>query len=256
MPSLAEAEAPTTRSHGDAPLTPVHQIGGGQRIIFANELLDALPVHRLGWEATTRSWFEWGVARQDDRFVWTRLRESDSSREYRGPSPTVPAPLAAVLPDGYTIEVSPAATDWWRLAAKVLGRGKLLAIDYGRSADELLKPERQAGTLRAYHGHRSSRDVLAEPGEQDLTADVDFTAIQSAGEEAGLVTEAFLMQSQFLTPIAARAWHPASCFGDWTAERTRQFQTLAHPEHLGRSFRVLLQSRATRPVQSTVDCSS
>ena len=67
-------------------------------------------------------------------------------------------------------------------------------------------PERKEGTLRGYHRHRPSSDVLANPGEQDITAHVNFTAIQAAGESAGLRTDAFLTQAQFLTGIAARIW--------------------------------------------------
>ena len=85
--------------------------------------------------------------------------------------------------------------------------------------------------------------MLAIPGEQDITAHVNFTAIHAAGESAGLRTDAFLTQAQFLTGIAARIWKDEGSFGKWTPERTRQFQTLTHPEHLGRSFRVLVQER-------------
>jgi SAM-dependent MidA family methyltransferase len=85
--------------------------------------------------------------------------------------------------------------------------------------------------------------VLANPGAQDITAHVNFTAIRDAGESAGLKTEAFLTQAQFLTGIAARTWKDDASFGRWTAERIRQFQTLTHPEHLGRSFRALVQSQ-------------
>jgi SAM-dependent MidA family methyltransferase len=105
-------------------------------------------------------------------------------------------------------------------------------------------PERKAGTVRGYHHHQPSNNVLAHPGDQDITAHVNFTAIQAAGESAGLSTDAFLSQAQFLTGIAARIWKNEHSFGEWTPERTRQFQTLTHPEHLGRSFRVLVQSRA------------
>ena len=86
--------------------------------------------------------------------------------------------------------------------------------------------------------------MLAHPGEEDITAHVNFAAIQAAGESAGLETQAFVTQSQFLTRVAAHIWNGQGSFGEWTAERTRQFQTLTHPEHLGRSFRVLVQGRA------------
>ena len=148
-----------------------------------------------------------------------------------------------MLPDGFTTEVCPAAEEWWRTAAIALGCGKLVTVDYGLSADEFFMPEREEGTTRGYHHHRPSSNALANPGEQDITAHVNFTAIRTAGESAGLKTNSFLTQAKFLTSIAAQTWKDEGSFGEWTAERTRQFQTLTHPEHLGRSFQVLVQSR-------------
>ena len=161
-----------------------------------------------------------------------------------------------MLPDGYTIEICPAAESWWREAAKVLGRGKLLTIDYGFTADELFSPGRRHGTLRAYSRHHASDDLLANVGEQDLTAHVNFSAIQEVGEACGLTTEIFSTQSQFLTRILSKALKDDSFGGlvsaksdgggsedGWTSAQARQFQTLTHPEHLGRAFRVLVQSR-------------
>ena len=146
------------------------------------------------------------------------------------------------MPDGYTIETSPAAENWWREAAGILQRGKLLTIDYGLTADEMFSPARTNGTLRAYFRHHVSDDVLANVGEQDLTAHVNFSAIQKVGEEAGLKTEIFSTQTKFLTQILEKTLRDKT-FGEWNSARTRQFQTLTHPEHLGRAFRVLVQSR-------------
>jgi SAM-dependent MidA family methyltransferase len=151
--------------------------------------------------------------------------------------------LESILPDNYTIETSPAAEEWWREAAGFLERGKLLAIDYGLTADELFSPSRTNGTLRAYYRHHASDDLLANVGGQDLTAHVNFPAIQKAGEEAGLKTEIFSTQTKFLTQILGKALKDKS-FGGWNSRRTRQFQTLTHPEHLGRAFRVLVQSKS------------
>jgi SAM-dependent MidA family methyltransferase len=214
-----------------------------QRIIFANELLDAFPAYRLGWDAKEGKWFEWGVKLLQGRLVWTRLDEDASGLVLDFFPSQIVAPLRSVLPDGFTVEVSPAAADWWRAAATVLGCGKLLTFDYGFAAEELLIPERKGGTLRAYRRHQLTGDLLASPGDQDLTAHVNFSAIQSAGESAGLQTEAFLTQEQFLTRIAKQVWAAEASFGNWTAQRIRQFQTLTHPDHLGRAFRVLVQAR-------------
>jgi len=223
-----------------------------REIIFSNELLDAMPVHRLGWDAKKRSWFEWGVTIEAGRFVWTRVADKAQAGDYSRSEelPGIPrrwlpsdGDLLEMLPDGFSIEVCPAAEEWWRDAANILTHGKLVAIDYGLTADELIMPERKEGTLRAYRHHRVSSDVLACPGEQDITAHVNFAAIHAVGESAGLRTDGLLTQAQFLTRIAAQTWQTEGCFGKWTAERIRQFQTLTHPEHLGRSFRVLVQSR-------------
>ena len=216
---------------------------GIQRIIFANELLDALPVHRLGWDAKSQAWFEWGVIVQEGRFAWTRLSDHAFCLTQRESFPMLTPQLSALLPDGFTVEVCPGAAEWWGSAASVLGRGKLLTLDYGFTAEESLAPERKDGTLRGYHGHRLRSDVLAFPGAQDITAHVNFTALEAVGESAGLRTEAFITQAQFLTRIATRIWGGEGSFGEWTAQRTRQFQTLTHPEHLGRAFRVLVQGR-------------
>jgi SAM-dependent MidA family methyltransferase len=216
-------------------------------VIFSNELLDAMPVHRFGWDAAAKGWFEWGVALEAGKFVWARIQKPEVRSQKSEQARTsvlcsLPSDLLAVLPDGYTLEISPAAENWWRGAANVLEHGRLLTIDYGLTADELFSPSRPRGTLRAYFRHHVTNDILANVGEQDLTAHVNFPAIEAVGESAGLTTESFLTQAQFLTRILDKAVKDKS-FGDWDASRTRQFQTLTHPEHLGRAFRVLVQSR-------------
>lgn len=207
-------------------------------IIFSNELLDAMPVRRWGWDARQKKWFEWGVALENKKFVWMKIQGSELPSFILD----LPSSLLEVLPDNYTIEISPAAENWWREAANVLGRGKLLTMDYGFTADEMFSPARTRGTLRAYFQHHVSDDILASVGEQDLTAHVNFSALQIAGESAGLTTDGFLTQAQFLTRILEKTQRD-KIFGGWDARRTRQFQTLTHPEHLGRVFRVLVQSR-------------
>jgi SAM-dependent MidA family methyltransferase len=216
-------------------------------IIFSNELLDAMPVHRYGWDAKDKKWFEWGVAVEGEKFVWARSQKSEvGNRKPEADLPSsilhLPSSLLEVLPDGYTVETSPAADNWWREAAGILKHGKLLAIDYGHTAEEVFSPSRTRGTLRSYFRHHVSDDLLANVGEQDLTAHVNFSAIQKAGEAAGLTTESFTTQPQFLTQILGAALKDKT-FGGWNGRRTRQFQTLTHPEHLGRAFRVLVQSR-------------
>jgi SAM-dependent MidA family methyltransferase len=203
-------------------------------IIFSNELLDAFPVHRFGWDAKNKKWFEWGVAAEGKKFIWAKIHNSQFAIRN--------SQLESVLPDNYTIETSPAAENWWREAAGILERGKLLTIDYGFTADDFFSPARTSGTLRAYFRHHLADDILANVGEQDLTAHVNFSMIKKVGEEAGLKTENFSTQTKFLTQILAKTQKDKN-FSEWDASRARQFQTLTHPEYLGRAFRVLIQSR-------------
>jgi SAM-dependent MidA family methyltransferase len=235
---------------------------GIRGVVFANELLDAFPVHRLGWNGSAQSWFEWGVRLEGGQLAWARMplsseiqiphatgeaRLSATGMALPQPPPSaahrgLPADLLAVLPDGFTIEVCPAASAWWGRAASALRRGCLLTFDYGLGADEFFAPHRSEGTLTSFCRHRIGQDLLADPGEQDLTAAVNFTALQKVGEDAGLTTEDWVSQEQFLVRIAERIGAgDASRF--WTPARVRQFHTLTHPEHLGRALRVFLQRR-------------
>ncbi|MCC7374880.1 MAG: SAM-dependent methyltransferase [Verrucomicrobiales bacterium] len=210
---------------------PVHGI------IFANELLDAMPCARFGWSVADQSWFEWGVALEKDQLAWARLpgRPSWWSDEWR--------PLEAVLPDGYVVEESPEAMAWWRAAAEHLAGGWLMTLDYGDAEGPRLRPERTRGTLRAYHRHRVSDDLLAQPGEQDLTAHVNFAQIMETGEAAGLQTMDLMPQGRWLGRIAADLLGAGGGLGDWLSRESRQLQTLIHPGHLGQSFKVLVQAR-------------
>jgi SAM-dependent MidA family methyltransferase len=214
-----------------------------EAIIFSNELLDAMPVHRLGWDAKEKKWFEWGVSLNGENFTWSRLPANSNHVSHFTFHGADAEKLFELLPDGYTVEISPAAENWWRSAAEVLAHGKLMTIDYGFTADEQFSPSRLNGTLRAYHRHQVTDNVLANVGEQDLTAHVNFSAIQGVGESAGLRTETFCIQPQFLTRIVEKIFQQPGSFGGWSPKRSRQLQTLTHPEHLGRAFRVLVQSR-------------
>ena len=228
--------APQVRLAGDWREVP--RVRG---LIFSNELLDALPVHRLCWVAAERAWRASGVGWGEDRFVWTTLPG------HVGPlDPSLSPELQAVLPDGYVLEVGSAAVAWWRQAAAALETGWLVTFDYGDGPGERFRPERFGGTLRAYRQHQASGDVLASPGEQDVTAHVDFGAIQAVGEAAGLQTEGLWRQETYVAGILAEIEQRRAAFPSWTPARLRQCQTLIHPAHLGTSFKVLVQSRATR----------
>ncbi len=215
-----------------------------QGVLYANELLDAFPVHCAAWDRARGRWGELGVGWENGRFIWVPLPE---------PRPTIraglrrldllPQELLELLPEGFRVELAPGAADWWREAAGCVQRGWLVTLDYGLSDLEFLMPHRAAGTLRTYHRHRPGGDPLDQPGLQDLTAHIHWDDIRSAGEQAGLSTETLTSQRQWLSGILAATVKSGERFPEWDASRVRQFQTLTHPEHLGQAFRVLVQSR-------------
>jgi SAM-dependent MidA family methyltransferase len=209
---------------------------GVRGIIFSNELLDAMPVHRLKWDAQRKQWREWMITVNKETLAWT---DAELSPGLDNVAPHVPNELADVLLDGFTTEVSPAAMNWWTHAAEALAQGRLVAVDYGLMEHEFFRPDRRNGTARSYHKHRYVDDLLSNPGEQDVTAHVNWTAMQRVGERAGLSTELFLSQEQFLMRSVKEC-----AAENWPAEKIRQLQTLIHPSLLGRAFQVLVQKRS------------
>lgn len=229
----------------------VERVPDGVRgVIFGNELLDAFPIERFGWDADTRSWYRRGVGiNKENAFEWRRLPiPSDAAALL----PDLPQALLDVLPEGCTWECSPSAERWWADAGRALASGWLVSIDYGLTEMEFFTPGRTQGTLRGYRNHRHVDDVLADPGGADLTAHVNYTRIEAAGRAVALGAGNLMDQRQFLTRIMGRTLGVTSGFGEWTQAKTRQFQTLTHPQHLGNSFRVLVQGRASPPL--SVSC--
>ena len=218
---------------------------GTYTIVFSNELLDAMPTHRIGWDAHNKHWYEWGVGSKDGQFSWEKMPLTVDLRN--GKSITerfqITTELQSVLPDGFTTEVCLEAERWWQAAAELVSAGRLLTFDYGLEAEEFFAPHRSCGTLRGYYRHHPIEDLLARPGDQDLTSQVNFSALRQEGEKRGLRTEFFGTQAQFLTQVFSRLLKDSVRAPAWNSDKVRQFQTLTHPDHLGRAFRVLVQAR-------------
>ena len=205
-------------------------------MVLANEVLDALPTHRV--VARGGSLREIRVGVEDDRFVDVETH-------------AVPAPLAArlagegiSLADGQHAEVCLALDDWMAEAAGGLERGMLLVIDYGHQAADLYDPaRRRAGTLLAYVRHRVHDDPYRHVGRQDLTTHVDVTAVEGAARAAGLSHLGTTTQAEFLVGLgieellrAAQA-DPATTLENYAALRS-SLMRLLDPAAMGR-FRVM-----------------
>ena len=164
--------------------------------VVANELLDALPVHRV----------EGGLdGALLERFV--TLGVDGAFDTTLGP-PSTPALAARLRAEGIELahgqpaEICLAIDAWVADATAGLAAGELLLIDYGYPAAELYRPER-GSTLRAYHRHRVHADPLVAIGRQDLTAHVDLTAVGRAAGAAGLAPVGTTTQARFLAALGA-----------------------------------------------------
>jgi SAM-dependent MidA family methyltransferase len=179
----------------DAAMLPVRGVVG---CVLSNELFDALPVHRLTWDG--ERWRELWVEPDGEgwRFVVGELSDpalgADVATRAREPA------------RGQVVDLAPGAAQVVEQIAGALERGFVLTIDYGGAGSDLYGRHRLAGTLLAYHAHRASDDVLARPGEQDLTAHVDFDLLSRAGEAAGLRTFLETTQRDFLLGLGLRDW--------------------------------------------------
>jgi SAM-dependent MidA family methyltransferase len=161
--------------------------------IIANEFVDALPVHRV-------------VRRGDqllERYV-TLGGEKFAEEEGEPSTPQIARQLAregVSFVDGQIGEVSLAGPAWMAGAAASLERGMLLVIDYGHDAGELYSRERLGGTLATFRDHRAGDDPLQLVGLQDITAHVDFTALDGAAVASGLQGLGSTSQGRFLVSL-------------------------------------------------------
>ncbi|CAN5831287.1 SAM-dependent methyltransferase [soil metagenome] len=164
-------------------------------VILANEVADALPVHRL--EMTDEGWMEGYVSWDGDGFDWT-LDEFSPEAEASFME-LADANLDFSFDD--IVEVSQAAAAWFDKAIEGLERGYVVIIDYGYPATVLYSSHRLDGTLRGYSGHTVSDDPFTNVGLQDLTAHVDFTSLRKSGEASGLTHAGYTMQGAFLSSL-------------------------------------------------------
>jgi SAM-dependent MidA family methyltransferase len=164
-------------------------------VIVANELLDAMPVHVVAM--TARGAREIYVDCDGDRLV-----EREGPISTPALLPFLDLPGAPMLP-GTRAEIGLAAAGWIRDAASRLSRGFVLLFDYGDTAPRLRSLGRPEGTLRAFREHRVSARWIDHPGEQDLTAHVDFTALDRAAQAAGLDALGRVDQAKFLLGLGA-----------------------------------------------------
>ncbi len=166
---------------------------GFRGVILGNEVLDALPVERF--RITAQGPRRLAVSAEENRLIWVEGAEDSAVTEAVA---RIEADLGWRLAHGYTSEYVPHLNEWLAAVAEPLSAGALLFIDYGYPRREYYHPERAAGTLLCHYRHRAHDDPFILPGLQDITANVDFTAVADAAQAAGLTVAGYTTQNYFL----------------------------------------------------------
>lgn len=200
-----------------------------QGVVYANEILDAFPVHVL--VRSDDGIREVYVDESGGRLVETLRAPATGDLRYRVPES---------LPHGGRWEVSPEAEGWVASLAAALTRGYVIFVDYGGDEAELLT-RLGSGTVRGFSRHRLIADPYAEPGAHDLTASVNFTAIRRAAEGAGFTFAGSASQRDALLAlgirdVASRPTTPVEQLRDYG--RRSAIDTLLEPSGFG-GFRVM-----------------
>lgn len=206
-----------------------------QGLVFANEFFDALPVD----VAVRRGdrFCEMRVGLERGRFAWVEgppvpPEQEEYLRRYAG-----------AAEDGSRVEVALEALRWIERIARSLVRGWLLVVDYGYTGRELVRfPE---GTLMSYRRHRAYEDVLAEPGERDITAHVPFTALEDHARRFGFGPVRLESLASLMLRIGERDGFARVLEASTESEAVRRrLQLKSLLIGMGESFRALLAQKA------------
>lgn len=207
-------------------------------VLFANEVLDALPTPRLVMHEG-EVYEEYVVL--DAAGAFLRV-DQPADVLLRAAVRHVERDMQAALPDGYRSEILPQLPYWIQAVGGLLQEGVMLFCDYGYSRREYYLPERSDGTLVCHYRHRGHGDPFFLPGLQDITAFVDFTALAEAGVNAGFDFAGYCAQSSFLigNGLAVELEQIELIAGE--AERYRRHQEikkLTLPGEMGERFQLM-----------------
>lgn len=218
-----------------------------QGILFANEVIDALPATRFTLH--DGEVMEEHVQVDSDGQLQSADRPADAL--ISGAIRHLERDQGAKFTDGYRSEALPQLPYWMQAIAGTMTRGALWFIDYGYTRREFYHEERRDGTLIAHYRHHAHDDALRWPGLQDLSTSVDFTAVAEACNQAGFMVASYLSQAQFL--IASNLEQVYSeliiaCRDEAdTYTLSQQVKRLTLPGQMGERFKVMALARDLPP---------
>jgi len=203
-------------------------------IIFANEVIDAMPVHCF--QLKNNVVFERCVTWHDNHFAWHLA------------TPTTNTLIAAVdviqkdflLPENYISEINLQLPAWLKSLENTLEKGIILLFDYGYSRKEYYREDRNTGTLRCFYQHHVHDDPFFYPGLQDITAHVDFTYVAESATAANLTVSGYTTQAAFLLNCGLLELAQTKSLTDAAYfQQAQALKTLLLPTEMGELVKVI-----------------
>lgn len=216
---------------------------GSPAIVFSNELLDAFPVHRVMQTRgqlceyyialNAKEEFEWRLGKPSTQRLHAYLRRQKIN-----------------LQEGQVAEINLAIENWLKLIAETMQRGYLITVDYGLESEDLYSVvARPQGTLRSFHKHSFAENILAAPGERDLTCTIDWTAVKTIGEHYGFENVQLVKQDDFLLQAGLLDQLKLESENMNEVDKIRlrtQAREMILPGGMAASYQVLVQRKADR----------
>ncbi len=210
-------------------------------VIFANEVLDALPTDRFVLRGGQP--LRLGVAVGPGGLQWAERAPRADEDAWTDEVLRVLADLREPLPDGYVGEICPRIDAWIAALGAALERGVVMLIDYGLPRRHYYHPDRNRGTLRCHFRHRAHDDPFSHPGLTDITTWVDFTRVAEAADAAGLEVTGFSTQAATLLSLGIERLADTAAGGAEAVQQSKALQTLLLPGEMGEAVKVMVLAR-------------
>lgn len=204
-------------------------------VMLANEVLDAMPVHRVRYENGTL--FESKIHHCDTGLVekWEPCVH-DKVAHYL-------LPYLSSCPTPYETEMNGMLESWLQQCSQVLFQGAMILIDYGFPAHEYFHPDRHMGTLMMHYQHQAHTNPLVHVGNQDITAHVDFSHVAECADKSGFDIAWFTNQASFLLDNGLLSRLPVSNEPKTALTTKQALHQLLSPSEMGELFKVMVLTK-------------
>jgi SAM-dependent MidA family methyltransferase len=206
-------------------------------VVVANEVLDAMPVHRFLWkdEQVLESYVEYCQQTHELKEVFVPTQHLQLEQYVRS--------LQLASDMQYCSEVNLWAPGWLEGLYHSLNQGVVFLIDYGFPRHEYYHPDRIQGTMMCHEKHQSHPDALYRPGHQDITAHVDFTFVAEVAHDLGFSVMGYTNQASFLLSNGILELLAEEQEKDNYHALAQQVKLLLQSHEMGEIFKVMALSK-------------